>query len=83
MSTLGSLPGIGPVLAQRLNVAGITTAEQLKKAGVNQAFSMLKTAFPNACLSSLYAIACAAWGVPRGTLTEQQKAELKVFFRSL
>ena len=83
MSALESLPGIGPVCVRRLSDAGIKTAEQLCEAGAKTAFLRLKSAHPDACLSSLYAIAGAIRGVPRGKLDAEEKAELRSFFRSL
>ena len=83
MSAPQSLPGIGPVLTARLADAGIQTAEQLCKLGAQNAFVALKAAHPDACLSSLYGIACAIKNVPRGSLDADEKAALKSFFRSL
>lgn len=83
MSAPQSLPGIGPVLTARLADAGIQTAEQLREMGVKNAFMALKAAYPDACLSSLYGLACGIKGMPRGSLSADDKAALKSFFRSL
>lgn len=83
MSDLEKLPSIGPVLAGRLNEAGITTVEQLQQTGVKNAFLRVRALYPDACLMSLYALACAMQGKKRGMLTNEEKDELKTFFRSL
>ena len=83
MSALTSLPGIGQVLEKRLAESGIVSAEQLCQAGATEAFLRLKAYYPDACLSSFYAIAGAVKGLPRGSLSAEEKAALKCFFRSL
>lgn len=83
MSGIEKLPGIGPVLCGRLEQAGITSVEELIQAGVKPAFVRVRTLYPDACLMSLYALAGAVKGLPRGLLTAQEKADLKAFFHSL
>ncbi len=83
MSDLIEMPGIGPVLAGRLNDAGITSIEELQKTGLKNAFLRIRTLYPDACLMSLYGLFCAMQGKKRGTLTTKEKADLKAFFYSL
>jgi hypothetical protein len=83
MSELEKMPGIGPVLAGRLNDAGITTADELQQAGVKNAFLRVHALYPDACLMSLYALTCAMQGKKRGMLTDDEKTDLKSFFKSL
>ncbi len=83
MSDIEQLPGIGPVLSSRLKQAGIKSVDELNKAGVKSAFIRVRTLYPDACLMSLYALAGAVKGQPRGLLTAQEKADLKAFFHSL
>jgi len=77
------LPGIGPVLAGRLTDAGITTIEELHQTGLKNAFLRVRTLYPDACLMSLYGLACAMQSKKRGMLTDEEKADLKAFFNSL
>lgn len=83
MSSLEKLPGIGPVPAGRLSEAGITSVEELHQAGLKNAFLRVHALYPDACLMSLYALACAMQGKKRGMLTNEEKAELKDFFNAL
>lgn len=83
MNNLEKLPSIGPVLAGRLNEAGIASVEELQQTGVKNAFLRVRELYPDACLMSLYALACAMQGKKRGMLTNEEKDELKTFFRSL
>ncbi len=83
MSDIEKLPGIGPVMAGRLEEAGIASVEELIKTGVKPAFLRVRTLYPDACLMSLYALAGAAQGKQRGLLTVEEKKDLKAFFNSL
>lgn len=83
MSELQKLPGIGPYLSSRLTEAGITSAEQLREAGVKDAFLRVRALYPDLCMMSLYAMAGAVSGKPRGALTDGEKKELRAFFHSL
>lgn len=83
MSDFQNMPGIGPVLAGRLEEAGISCVEDLKKTGVKPAFLRVRTLYPDACLMSLYALAGAVQGKQRGLLSDEEKADLKAFFHAL
>jgi DNA transformation protein len=83
MNSLEKLPSIGPVLAGRLNDAGITSIEELQQTGLKNAFLRVRTLYPDACLMSLYALSCAMQGKKRGMLTNEEKTDLKAFFNSL
>lgn len=83
MSDIQKLPGIGRVLCGRLEQAGITCVDELMQTGVKPAFIRVRTLYPDACLMSLYALAGAVKGQPRGLLTAEEKNDLKAFFNSL
>ena len=83
MNDIAKLPGIGPVLAGRLEEAGITCVDELIKTGIKPAFLRVRTLYPDACLMSLYALAGAVQGKQRGLLTAEEKADLKGFFNAL
>jgi DNA transformation protein len=77
---LTQLPNIGKVVAQKLVQAGITTPEELRSAGSEQAFIRLQTIDETACLCMLQALEGAIQGVRTCDLSKERKAELKVFF---
>jgi len=83
MSDLEKLPSMGPVLAGRLSEAGITSVEDLQQTGCKNAFLRVHALYPDACLMSLYGLACAMQGKKRGMLTDEEQTELKKFFYSL
>ena len=79
---LTDLPNIGPVLAEHLRCAGIETAEQLREAGAQEAFSRICCrAKPDACLHGLEALAGAVAGVRKKELPDETKTELRTWFR--
>lgn len=82
-SELTRLPNIGKTLAGKLNQAGIKTADELKSIGVENAFIKLKTIDNDACSNMLFAIEGAINGIRWHDLSEQRKAELKVFFKMI
>lgn len=80
-STLTQLPNIGKVVAEKLIQAGITTPEELKSTGTEQAFIRLQSIDETACLSMLQALEGAVQGIRWHHLPKERKAELKEFFR--
>ena len=84
MSRLIDLPNIGPVLAGNLERAGITTPEQLRALGAEEAFRKIRNAVdPEACLHQLEALAGAEAGVRKSQLPPERKAELKRWYHTL
>jgi DNA transformation protein len=74
---LEDLPNIGPVLAQRLSAAGITTAAAFRAAGDEQVFARLVAAFPEeACTHTRLALAGAARGVRWHALPQELRRAL-------
>ena len=81
---LTDLPNIGPVLADNLRRAGITSAEDLRAAGARDAFLRIRAQVdPTACFHQLTALAGAELGIRKTTLTPEQKADLRTFFETL
>lgn len=70
---------IGKVLATRLEEVGISTLEELKAVGSQQAFLRLQTVDSGACLHELMALEGAIWGIRKYSLPEEVKADLKRF----
>ena len=79
---LTELPNIGKVVAEKLCEVGITTPEELKAIGTEQAFIRLQTIDETACLSMLQGLEGAIRGIRWHHLPRERKEELKEFFRT-
>lgn len=71
---------IGKDTAAKLQRVGIVSFEQLKATGSRQAFLMLQTLDPGACINLLYALEGAIEGIKDYNLPAVKKLELKDFF---
>lgn len=80
---LETMPNIGAVTAASLRAVGIATPEELRAAGSQKAFLLLRTRDSGACLLLLQGLEGAVRGIPKKELPPQAKAELKAFFHSL
>lgn len=80
-SELTSLPNIGKVVAEKLKEVGITTPDELRKVGAEQAFIRLQTIDEGACLCMLQGLEGAVQGIRWHNLSKERKEELKQFFR--
>lgn len=84
MEKLTDLPNIGPKVAENLEKIGITTPEQLREMGAEEAFLRIRARVDStACLHQLEALAGAVEGVKKSLLTSERKAELKEWHRKL
>lgn len=84
MEKLTDLPNIGPKVAENLEKIGVTTPEQLREMGAEEAFLRIRARVDStACLHQLEALAGAVEGVKKSLLTSERKAELKVWHRKL
>ena len=77
MSDLTSLRNIGKELERKLKAADITTADELKKIGSEEAFVRLKLRDPQVCLVHLYALEGAVSDREYNHLPEDEKQRLK------
>lgn len=78
---LTQLPNIGKVVSEKLIQVGITSPEELKAIGSEQAFIRLQTIDETACLCMLQALEGAVQGIRWHDLPKERKEELKQFFR--
>lgn len=84
MERLTGLPNIGPKLTENLEKIGVTTSEQFRALGAEEAFIRIRAQVdPAACLHQLEALAGAAEGVKKSLLSPERKAELKTWYRGL
>ena len=77
---LTEMPNIGKVVAEKLCQVGITTPEELRAIGTEQAFIRLQTIDETACLSMLQGLEGAIQGIRWHNLPRERKEELKEFF---
>ena len=78
---LKNLANVGKVLAANLEKVGITTTEQLRKTGSENAFIKIRTVDKGACLCVLYALEGAIQNTRWHNLSKDKKDELKIFFK--
>ena len=67
------MPNIGKVVAEKLIQVGITSPEELKTIGTEQAFIRLQTIDETACLSMLQALDGAIQGIRWHHLPKERK----------
>ena len=77
MSELTSLRNIGKELEKKLKSINITTVDELKAVGSEEAFIRLKSLYPNVCLVHLYCLEGAITDVDYNKLSDDVKKRLK------
>lgn len=78
---LTDMPNIGKVVAEKLKGVGISTPEELRSVGAEQAFIRLQTIDEGACLCMLQGLEGAVQDIRWHNLPKERKEELKQFFR--
>ena len=78
---LTDMPNIGKVVAEKLIEVGISTPDELREVGAEQAFIRLQTIDEGACLCMLQGLEGAVQGIRWHNLPKERKEELKQFFR--
>jgi DNA transformation protein len=81
ISDLLQLPNVGEDTAAKLIQVGISTGEELKSVGTEQAFLRLQTLDPGACIHLLYGLDGAVQGISSKHLSPDRKRELREFHR--
>ncbi|WOC31687.1 MULTISPECIES: TfoX/Sxy family protein [Caproicibacterium] len=81
MGELAQLPNIGEKVEAQLNQVGITTYDELKRQGAQQAWLHIQVIDPSACIHRLLALEGALQGIPKKLLPAERKAELKEFYQ--
>ena len=77
---LTTLPNIGKVLAEKLKIVGVDTAEKLQSIGSENTFIRLKTIDSDVCINTLCALEGAIQRIRWHNLDKYKKEELKMFF---
>ena len=81
ISTLSGRINIGEETETKLIGVGIDSFEKLEKLGSRQAFLLLQTVDPEACLNLLYALEGAIEGIRWHDLSREKKQELLQFHK--
>lgn len=80
MGKLSELINIGIEVEKQLNAVGITTFDQLRKLGAEQAWLKIQRIDETACIHRLLALEGAIQGMKKTLLPDERKAELKEFY---
>lgn len=80
MGELSKLPNIGKEVERQLNEVGIFTLSELKEIGAENAWLRIQAVDSSACIHRLLALEGAVQGVKKTLLSDERKAELKVFY---
>ncbi|MCL2201353.1 MAG: TfoX/Sxy family protein [Oscillospiraceae bacterium] len=83
MAELTSLRNIGKEMEKKLKAVDISTAEELKKTGSENAFVRLKLHYPNVCLVHLQTLEGAISDTDYNQLPSDVKERLKNFSDNL
>ena len=81
MGELSKLPNIGKTVEGQLLQIGIRTVDELKEAGVKEAWLKIQEIDESACLHRLMALEGAIQGVKKTMLSDEVKADLKEFYQ--
>ena len=81
MGELSKLPNIGKTVEGQLLQIGIRTVDELKEAGVKEAWLKIQEIDESACLHRLMALEGAIQGVKKTMLSDEVKAVLKEFYQ--
>lgn len=77
MSDLTTLPNIGPVLADKLNLIGVSTFDELVATGCVDAVIRIGVTDESACYNMLYALEGAIRGVRWHALPKGDREKIK------
>ncbi|WP_099468480.1 TfoX/Sxy family protein [Konateibacter massiliensis] len=80
MGELSKLSNIGKVVEEQLNAVGITTYDELKNLGAEQAWLKIQEIDETSCMNKLLGLEGAIQGMKKTLLSEQRRTELKEFY---
>lgn len=81
MTHLSDLPNIGKTVEEKLMQVGITTEEELKTAGSENAFLRIRAIDDTACYNMLCGLEGAVQGIRWHDLPKERKEALKQFLK--
>ncbi|WP_088810651.1 MULTISPECIES: TfoX/Sxy family DNA transformation protein [Listeria] len=80
---ISDMQNLGKINEEKLNEAGIMTAEQLISVGTETAYLKTKHLVDEgACLHFLYALEGAISDIPKKEISSTRKAELRAFYKA-
>ena len=82
MGELSKFPNIGKTVEGQLIHVGIHSVEELKKVGAKAAWLRIQEIDESACINRLMALEGAIEGVKKTMLSDEVKADLKVFYQN-
>lgn len=83
MEDFTKLPNIGPTLAEKLNLIGVATFDDLVKIGSVEAVICIGQTDKSGCYNMLYALEGAIRGIRWHAIPENERAQLKEKFDEL
>ena len=83
MSRLSKCVNIGDIVEEQLNKAGISTLEELKNVGSNEAWLKIYDFDKSACFSKLCALEGAIEGIRWHHLSDKVKKNLRDFYNQI
>lgn len=81
MGALSKLPNIGADTERQLNEVGISTYNELKEIGAEQAWLKIQQIDESACIHRLLGLEGAIQGIKKTLLPDARKTELKEFYK--
>lgn len=81
MGELSKLPNIGKTVEEQLLQVGISSVDELRKAGAKAAWLKIQEMDESACMNRLMALEGAILGVKKTMLSDEVKADLKEFYQ--
>ena len=81
MGELATLPNIGKTVEAQLIQVGITSADELRRIGAKEAWLKIQEIDESACIHRLMALEGAIRGVKKTMLSDEVKADLKLFYQ--
>lgn len=81
MGELSKLVNLGKVTEAQLNQVNITTSEELRAVGAEEAWKRIYAFDESACMNRLLGLEGAVLGLPKKDIPQQRKAELKAFYQ--
>ena len=81
MGELAKLPNIGKTVEEQLIQVGISSVDELRRAGAKSAWLKIQEIDESACINRLMALEGAIQGIKKTMLSDEVKADLKEFYQ--
>ena len=81
MGELSKLPNIGKTVEEQLIQVGISSVDELRRAGAKSAWLKIQEIDESACINRLLALEGAIQGIKKTMLSDEVKADLKEFYQ--